>query len=80
MKITSILSALLLLSIAISAQDIPVSKFGASITGNELKEHVKILSSDEFMGRETGREGEKMAAEYIINSLFITCPWLHKEK
>ncbi len=68
MKITSILSALLLLSIAISAQDIPVSKFGASITGNELKEHVKILSSDEFMGRETGREGEKMAAEYIINS------------
>lgn len=31
-----------------------------------LKEDVYVLASDEFLGRETGTEGERLAAEYII--------------
>lgn len=31
-----------------------------------LKEDIYILASDDFMGRETGTEGERLAAEYII--------------
>lgn len=34
--------------------------------GISMKEDVTILASDEFEGRETGTEGEKKAADYII--------------
>ena len=52
---------------SVSAQENLISKYSSSISSQELKEHVKILSSDEFMGRETGQEGENMAGEYILN-------------
>lgn len=42
-------------------------KYGNSITADELKEHLYILASDKYKGRETGKEGQKMAAEYISN-------------
>lgn len=38
---------------------------GALITGEGLKEHLSILASDEFEGRETGQPGQRLAAEYI---------------
>ncbi len=40
-------------------------KFASSITADELAEHLRILASDEFEGRETGEEGNEMAADYI---------------
>jgi len=36
-----------------------------SITAEDLREHLTILASDEFEGRETGTKGNRMAANYI---------------
>ncbi len=36
-----------------------------SITQDDLYRHLSILASDEYQGRETGTEGQKLAAEYI---------------
>ncbi len=45
-----------------------------TITSDDMKEHLSILASDEFGGRETGFPGNDMAAEYIsghLNSLGV---------
>ena len=47
-----------------SQQDISI-RYANSITVNELREHLSILSSDALEGRETGERGQKMAAAYI---------------
>ncbi len=39
--------------------------FAASITQSELKEHLYTYASDEFQGRETGTEGQKIAVNYL---------------
>ncbi|MCO5723393.1 M28 family peptidase [Robiginitalea marina] len=39
--------------------------FAASITEEELKEHLYTYASDEFEGRETGKEGQKKAVAYL---------------
>lgn len=49
------------------AQDSLAMKYGKTITPEELKEHLYILAGDKFEGRETGKEGQKMAADYIAN-------------
>lgn len=40
-------------------------EYAATITEEELKEHLVIYASDEFEGRETGMPGQKKAVEYI---------------
>lgn len=40
-------------------------KFAQTITPEDLKKHLSVLASDEFEGRETGKEGQKKAAKYI---------------
>ena len=42
-----------------------VKKYAATITLEELTEHLNVLASDEFEGRDTGAKGQKLAAEYI---------------
>ena len=42
-------------------------KYAKTITEKELSEHLHVLASDEYEGRETGRKGQKMAMEYLIN-------------
>ena len=42
-------------------------QYSKTITQNELKAHLKIISSDEFEGRETTKIGQKKAAAYIKN-------------
>jgi hypothetical protein len=42
-------------------------KIASSITAAELNEHLSILASDEFEGRETGTDGNKKAAAYIAD-------------
>lgn len=42
-------------------------KFASTITMNELREHLTILASDEYEGRETGKPGQKKAAQYIAD-------------
>ena len=40
-------------------------KYAATITADELKEHLFELADDKYEGRETGKEGQKLAANYI---------------
>ncbi|WP_306641260.1 M28 family peptidase [Sanyastnella coralliicola] len=64
-----IVMALVLLAMGTNAQQIDslAVKYAETITADELKEHLMILASDEYEGRETGEKGQKMAAEYIAN-------------
>ncbi|WP_114777426.1 M28 family peptidase [Botryobacter ruber] len=39
--------------------------YAASVTAADLSKHLHILASDEYEGRDTGKKGQKMAAEYI---------------
>ncbi|MCB2378768.1 M28 family peptidase [Hymenobacter sp. BT635] len=39
--------------------------YGATITQADLREHLTILASDAYEGRETGEKGQKMAADYL---------------
>ncbi|MFC5270698.1 M28 family peptidase [Adhaeribacter terreus] len=41
--------------------------FAQTITAADLSAHLHVLASDEYEGRETGKKGQKMAAEYIAN-------------
>ena len=47
-------------------------QYSKTITQNELKEYLKIISSDEFEGRETTTIGQKKAAAYIKNHFIKT--------
>lgn len=42
-------------------------KYAKSITAEELKEHLYIISSDAFEGRETGMPGQKKAAAFLAD-------------
>lgn len=39
--------------------------YAKTITPEDLKKHLYIIASDEFEGRETGEEGQKLAADYL---------------
>lgn len=42
-------------------------RFSNTINTQDLKKHLEVLASDSLEGRETGKRGQKMAAEYIMN-------------
>ena len=42
-------------------------KFSETINVTDLQRHLNILASDSLEGRETGKPGQKMAADYIMN-------------
>lgn len=42
-------------------------KYANTINTDDLKRHLVVLASDSLEGRETGKPGQKMAAEYIAN-------------
>lgn len=39
--------------------------YAKTITAEELKTHLEIIASDEYEGRETGKKGQKMTADYL---------------
>ena len=41
--------------------------YAKSINNKDIYKHIEVLSSDSLEGRETGKPGQKMAAEYIAN-------------
>jgi hypothetical protein len=41
--------------------------YANSINNKDIYKHIEVLSSDSLEGRETGKPGQKMAAEYIAN-------------
>jgi hypothetical protein len=40
-------------------------RYAATITAADLERHLRVLASDEYEGRETGKKGQQMAAEYL---------------
>ena len=42
-------------------------KYASTIQASDLKKHLTYLASDELRGRDTGSEGQKMAADYLID-------------
>lgn len=67
MNIKQSLWAVLALGISIQAfaQDPTAQKYAGQITSKLGRKHLKTLSSDKFEGRETGKRGAEMAANYI---------------
>jgi hypothetical protein len=55
----------LMLSLSAFAQDQNAIKYSKTINADRGKSHLSILASDEYEGRETGKKGAWMAAEYI---------------
>jgi len=62
-----ILTLLILLigSVTIKAQDSIAISYASSINVEDLQTHLYILASDSLEGRETGKKGQKLAADYI---------------
>ncbi len=56
-------------SLGLNAQtfDSIANRYAETITAEELKKHLEVIASDEYEGRETGRKGQKMAKEYLVN-------------
>ena len=42
-------------------------KYSQVINKEDLSKHLHVLASDEYEGRETGKKGQKMAMDYLIN-------------
>ncbi len=42
-------------------------RYAQAITAADLSKNLHVLASDEYEGRETGKKGQRMAAEYISN-------------
>ena len=55
---------LLIPSVLFSQENI---KFSKTIIVEDLQKHLNVLASDSLEGRETGKKGQKMAADYIAN-------------
>lgn len=45
--------------------DSTAEKYGNTITAQDLSKHLHVIASDEYEGRETGKKGQKMAADYL---------------
>lgn len=63
MKISKKIAFILLVFIAFSFTKGRIKS--PEVTVDELKKHVSYLASDELKGRQTGTEGDSLAAEYI---------------
>jgi hypothetical protein len=48
-------------------QDPLRKKYAETITAADLKKYLSVIASDEYEGRETGKKGQHMTAEYIAN-------------
>lgn len=57
----------LLLCLGCAAQHKNAVQFSSSINREAAFKHLSVLASDEFEGRETGKKGAWMAADYIRN-------------
>jgi len=69
-KITTLLVGIIILSCGTN-QKVPgvdiQTKYATSITNTNLKTILYQLASDEFQGRKTGEDGQKIAAKYVAD-------------
>ncbi|HEX8378487.1 MAG TPA: peptidase, partial [Pedobacter sp.] len=49
------------------SQNTTAIKYAELLTPENARKHLNILASDEFEGRETGKKGAELAANYIAN-------------
>ena len=61
------LFVILITLLAFGCSNAPEQKAANSINKDSLLRHVETLSSDEFLGRSTGTEGEQMTVDYLVN-------------
>ncbi len=66
-KFVCLMSGVLLYA-GVSAQS-PMKTYEATLKEADLKKHLTYIASDELEGRDTGSEGQKKAARYIIDHL-----------
>lgn len=59
--------AVLGLGAQVWAQNPTQVKYGSTITAEDLERHLTYIASDELEGRDTGSEGQRKAAEYMID-------------
>jgi hypothetical protein len=67
----------ILLAFGATAQNKTAIRFSQSITKDNAYKHLSVLASDEYEGRETGKKGAWMAADYIkaqFKNLGLTPP------
>ena len=55
---------------AAAQQDSIAMRYAGLITEEGLREHLSVLASDAYEGREVGSRGEKMATAYIGSQLY----------
>jgi hypothetical protein len=70
-------SLALLLCLGCAAQNKTAEKFSTSINKDNAYKHLSVLASDDYEGRETGKKGAWMAADYIrdyFKSLGLKAP------
>lgn len=69
MKIKILIATALIISLQLKGQnfDSTAWNYANTITSKELKKHLNIIASDEYEGRETGKKGQKLTMEYLIN-------------
>lgn len=70
MSCRSILSAGLVMAGCISSTlhaqvDSVALRFASTITKDALMDHLRVIASDAFLGRDTGKQGQKLAAAYL---------------
>ncbi|HRH37176.1 MAG TPA: M28 family peptidase [Flavobacteriales bacterium] len=65
MKGTWACALLLMAKSSFGQSDTLAGHYAKGITEAELKTHLEVLASDAYQGRDTGREGQKMAAKYL---------------
>ena len=66
MRSRSYLMAWLCGTYGLAQQDTVRMRYAATITEQDLREHLTVLASDAYEGREAGRKGQKMAAAYLM--------------
>ena len=62
---------ILILSLSTNVFSQEKIRFSKTINTGDLKRHLLILASDSLEGRETGKKGQKMAADYIAKHFKI---------
>lgn len=64
---TLVMSLLAVSLLSAQVMEKQARKYAKTISNDDLTRHLSILASDSLEGRETGKKGQKKAAEYIKN-------------
>ena len=65
LKVCFLLVGWSLLGSLVVAQDTVAMHYARMIEADNLRDHLEIIASDAYEGRETGKQGQKLAASYI---------------